>query len=283
LKLKEALAQARVVLADNDVEAASLEAEVLLRHVLGISRTQLYLDLDRNISPAYDDIWHRQLKRRRRGEPLAYITGHREFYGLDFQVDGHVLIPRPESELLVEKALSLARQRDIATIAEIGTGCGAIAVSLAVSLPGVKIYATDVSGPALEVARANCRAHGVSDRICLLRGDMLDPLPGPVDLIIANLPYVREAELTPSGPLSFEPALALNGGPDGLSAIRSLCCQVGNRLSPHGCLLLEVGQGQADMVVSLLRGAFPSARIEAATDFNGIERVVSACLTRECL
>ena len=239
---KQALAQARSILADNDIEDASLEGELLLRHVLEISRTQLYLDLDHELNPANEEVLHRLLERRLQGEPSAYIIGHREFYGLDFYVDHSVLIPRPESELLVEKAINLAQNRAITTIADIGTGCGAIAISLAINLPAAKIYATDISASALEVSRSNCQKHGVVDRICLLPGDMLDPLPEPVDLIIANLPYVRESELPRAGPLSFEPVLALNGGPGGIARIKRLCFQVGEKLRPGGCLLLEIGQ-----------------------------------------
>jgi release factor glutamine methyltransferase len=247
---------------------------------LKISRTELYLDFNRELCPEDGETFRHLVKRRRQGEPSAYITGHREFYGLDFRVDRSVLIPRPESELLVEMALALARHRPITAVAEIGTGCGAIAVSLALNLPEAGIYATDVSGLALEVARLNCRQHGVTERVCLLQGDMLDPVPEPVDLLIANLPYVREADLAPAGPLSFEPRLALDGGADGLEKIDRLCRQAGDKLRPGGCLLLEIGQGQGEAVTALLRGLFPSGKIEVAADFGGIERVVSLCLTR---
>ncbi|MCK4274547.1 MAG: peptide chain release factor N(5)-glutamine methyltransferase, partial [Dehalococcoidales bacterium] len=199
---------------------------------------------------------------------------------LDFRVDRNALIPRPETELLVEKAIRLTKSQAISRIADIGTGCGAIAVSLAVNLPGMTIYATDVSIPALELARSNCRRHGVTDRIVLLQGDMLEPLPEPVDLIIANLPYVRESDLPPNGPLSFEPELALNGGEDGLDSIRVLCRQAGNKLRSQGFILLEIGQGQTDAAAILLQEIFPSARIEVECDLAGIERVVSLCLTR---
>jgi len=282
VNLKQALAHVREVLADNDIEDAPLEGELLLRHVLGISRTQLYTDLNRELGPAHEEAFRRLIERRCRGEPAAYITGHREFYGLDFHVDHRVLIPRPESELLVEKAINLARGRIISAVAEIGTGCGAIAISLALNLPEARIYASDISAAALEVARFNCRRHGVIDRVCLLEGDMLDPLNEPVDLIIANLPYVKESELPAAGPLSFEPALALDGGPGGVSRIGSLCRQAGSRLRSGGCLLLEIGQGQAEAVTTLLHGVFPTARIEVSADYGGIERVVSVCLTQDC-
>lgn len=280
MTLKQALSQARGILATNDIEDASLEGELLLRHTLKISRVQLYLDFSRELSSKQEEAFWHLIKRRLNGEPTAYITRHREFYGLDFYVDPNVLIPRPESELLVEKALSLAYQHPIATIAEIGTGCGAIAISLALNLPEVKIYATDISAPALKVALFNCQKHGVANRIYLLQGDMVAPLPEPVDLIVANLPYVKESELPPA-PASFEPILALNGGSGGLEKIRKLCQQAGSKLRPRGCLLLEVGRGQGEKVTTFLYSLFPSARIEVAPDLSGIERVVNLDLFLE--
>jgi len=278
--LKRALSQAREILAANDIEDASLESELLLRHTLKINRVQLFLELSRELSPKQEETFWHLIKRRLSGEPTAYITGHREFYGLDFYVDPRVLIPRPESELLVEKALNLARQRPISTIAEIGTGSGAIAISLALNLPQAKIYATDISAPALEVALLNCEKHEVASRICLLQGDMLDPLPESVDLIVANLPYVKESELPPTTTLaSFEPTLALGGGSEGLEKIRRLCQQAGSKLRPQGCLLLEIGQGQAEKVTTFLRSLFPSGKIEVVPDLSGIDRVVSLSLS----
>jgi release factor glutamine methyltransferase len=272
---QQALNRARGTLAQGNIEDAPLEGELLLRHVLGISRTQLYLDLDHKLSPSHEEALSQLIKRRLSGEPAAYITAHSEFYGLDFYVDPRVLIPRPESELLVERTISLAKNHPLSTIAEVGTGSGAIAISLALELPGAKIYATDISAPALEVARVNCQRHGVMDRVCLLHGDMLDPLPEAVDLIIANLPYVRNSEL--SG-LRFEPRLALDGGSDGMGKIRRLCRQAGGKLRPGGCLLLEIGEGQGKDVTTLLNALFPQAEIEVIPDLSGIERVVSLSL-----
>ncbi|GAI02081.1 unnamed protein product, partial [marine sediment metagenome] len=217
--------------------------------------------------------------RRLNGEPTAYITGHREFYGLDFYVDPRVLIPRPESELLVETALGLAQNHPLFTIAEIGTGCGAIAISLALSLPEAKIYATDISAAALEVALVNCQKHGVIDRVHLLQGDMLDPVPEPVDLIIANLPYVKQSKLAPMSPARFEPLLALDGGSDGTERIRQLCRQVDSKLLPGGFLLLEIGQGQRGAVIAFLHTIFPDGEIEVVPDLSGIDRVISLSLT----
>ncbi len=275
MTLKQVLGLGRGILEANNIEDASLEAEILLRHVLGIDRARLYTGLDGMLSLEEEERFRSLIERRLKGEPSAYITGHREFYGLDFCVAPGVLIPRPESELLVEKSIALAQARPVAAIAEIGTGCGAIAISLALSLPGARIYATDISAPALRIARRNCQKHSVSDRVILLHGDMLDPLPEPVDLIVANLPYVKEAELARSAVGTFEPRLALNGGADGLEKIDILIRQVSGKLHPDGCLLLEVGQGQAKIVAALLRRLFRPAGVEVFPDYGGIERVVS--------
>ncbi len=278
MTVKQTLTRARKALTVGGIEDAPLEAELLLRDALKIGRVQLYLELDRPLSPEQKDAFWQRIERRLNHEPSAYITGHREFYGLDFYVDSTVLIPRPESELLVEKALELARNRTLSAIAEVGTGCGAIAISLALNLPKAKIYATDISAPALKVALSNCRRHGVADRVCLVCGDMLDPLPEPVDLIVANLPYVRESELLSASPASFEPGLALNGGSDGLEKIRRLCRQAGDRLHPGGLLLLEFGEGQGEVLTAFLHDLFPSAQIEISPDLRGIDRVVSLTL-----
>jgi release factor glutamine methyltransferase len=276
--LKQALRRARDILTENSIEDASLEGELLLRYTLGISRTQLYLDLDQELSPKQDEAFWQLIKRRLDGEPTAYITGHREFYGLDFYVDSRVLIPRPESELLVETALALAQNRPLSTIAEIGTGSGAIAISLAINLPQVKIYATDISATALEIALLNCQKHGMIDRVHLLHGNMLDPVPEPVDLIITNLPYVKKSDLAS---MRFEPALALDGGRDGMGKIRQLCQQAGGKLCPGGFLLLEIGQGQASAVTNFLNALFPNGEIKVTPDLSSIDRVVSLSLNNQ--
>jgi release factor glutamine methyltransferase len=281
--VKQALSQAREILTASNIEDASLKSELLLRHTLGINRVQLYLDFSRELNSEQEETFWQLIRRCLNGEPTAYITGHREFYGIDFYVDPRVLIPRPESELLVEKALNLAQSRRIVTIADIGTGCGAIAISLALNLLRTKIYATDVSASALEVARINCCQHRVEDRISLLRGNMLDPLPETIDLIIANLPYVKESEVSQMGRTNFEPQLALSGGPDGLEKIRCLCQQVSMKIQPQGCLLMEIGQGQGEAVTAFLYNLFSSSKIEVIPDLSGIERMVSLCLTPKCL
>jgi len=275
LTIKQALSNARQLLVDHDIEEYNLESELLLRHTLKIDRVQLYLALEQELSNQQAETYRSLIKRRLDGEPTAYITEHREFYGLDFYVNSSVLIPRPESELLVEKALELAQERTVSTIVDIGTGCGAIAVSLALNLPHTRIYATDISADALEIALANCRTHGVTDRVCLLKGDMLSPLPEPVDLIVANLPYVRKAELPEVNTHNFEPSLALNGGTDGLDKIRRLCSRIDGKLRSGGSLLLEIGQGQSITLVSFLRRLLRAGSIEVIPDLSGIDRVVS--------
>jgi release factor glutamine methyltransferase len=276
---RQALAQACGILTYNNIHDALLEGEILLRHVLGRTRAQLFSDLNGNVSPSQLENMMKLVARRVSGEPSAYIIGRREFYSLDFKVDKNVLIPRPETELLVEKAIGLCRSYPISKVADIGTGCGAIAISLSVSLPEMTIYATDISSAALEVARENGRIHGVTDRIILLQGDMLEPLPEPVDMVIANLPYVRKADMSAKGPLSFEPELALNGGEEGLDKIKTLCGQVRGKLNSKGILLLEIGQGQAEAVTAILHKIFPLALIEVERDLAGIERVICLRLT----
>jgi len=276
--VKEALAHARRVLNNNNIEDAPIESELLLRHILRVGRVQLYLRLDQELSPDQQEALWQVVRRRLEHEPTAYITGHREFYGLDFYIDSNVLIPRPETELLVEKAIELARNNTIRAIADIGTGSGVVAISLAVHLPHAEIYAADISVAALRIARLNCQKHGVVDRVHLLEGNMLEPLPGPVDLIVANLPYVKESDISLVNTVKYEPSLALDGGSDGLEKIRLLCAQAKSRLQPQGNLLLEVGWGQSGMVADFLYSLFPSARIEVIPDLSGIGRVVSLAL-----
>lgn len=272
--LKQALQDARELLRSHQIESAELTAEVLLRYALRFNRVQLYQSLDNDLSPEANAVFQSYLRRHLDGEPVAYITGCKEFFGLDFNVDNRVLIPRPETELLVEKALELAKTKPVTKVADIGTGCGIIAVSLALQLSNVKIYATDISALALELAVQNSGKHKVLDQICFLQGNLLEPLPEPVDLVIANLPYVKQSDVSKSQSLGFEPDLALNGGRDGLTVIRKFCVQVGDKIKPGGSVLMEIGQGQGEKVAALLRKSFSQATIKIHRDFAGIERVV---------
>jgi release factor glutamine methyltransferase len=184
----------------------------------------------------------------------------------------------------VEKAVDLARRishlgKQI-TIADIGTGCGAIAINLALALPQAKVYATDISASALQVAEMNCRRHGVNSQVELLQGNLLEPLPQPVDMIVANLPYIKDCEFKELSPeiRDYEPTTALAGGEDGLDKIQKILEQMPGKLSYGACFLLEIGQGQGEMVTSLIKGYFPQTSIELIADLGGIERVVKVGL-----
>ena len=274
MQLRVALARAAAVLEKANIEEARLDAEILLAHALGITRAQLHAHPQGQLSSAELANYRQLIERRARHEPVAYIIGHQEFYGLDLLVDSRVLIPRPETELLVEKAIETSQRRSVVT--DVGTGSGAIAVSLAIHLPQVLVYATDASAGALEVAARNCRRHGVEDRVHLLQGHLLEPLPEPVDLIAANLPYVSQAEWAQLPPEinCYEPRAALDGGLDGLDRIRRLLARAGEYLRPQGAILLEIGATQGEAVVALARCHFPAARVEIARDYAGLDRVV---------
>jgi release factor glutamine methyltransferase len=275
--LEHALRLAREAMSQHKIEDAALESEVLLRHTLNYSRGQLYLYLNQEISINDAEAFHQLVERRLAGEPTAYIKGHREFYGLEFYVDHRVLIPRPESELLVEEAVKSAG-KGARSFADIGTGSGAIAVSLAVNVPQARIYAVDISTDALAVARDNCLKYGVQDRIRLLHGNLIDPLPERVDVIIANLPYVRQADLAAVNTYGYEPSIALDGGPDGLETIRRLTGKIITKLKPGGRLLLEIGQGQVQAILDNLDTHMPGSQIEIVPDLGGVPRVVSLSL-----
>lgn len=279
LTLAEALRHAREMLAAHQIEDASLEAELLLRHTLGKSRADLYLDLNKELGAKEQDAFWKLVYRRLGHEPTAYITGHREFYGLDFCVDRRVLIPRPESELLVEKALEWATGRggEPPVICEVGTGSGAIAITLTHYLHRSRVYAIDISPDTLEVAAENCRRHGVAQRVKLLRGNLLETLPEPADLIVANLPYLGRKEMNTLALEigGYEPGLALDGGETGLDVIMALGDQIPGRLRQGGLLLLEIGAGQAEKVITRLRQLEPEAEVKVSPDLSGNERVVS--------
>ena len=274
MRLRVALAQATTMLENAGIEESKLDAELLLVHALGITRAQLHAHPQSQLRPTELARYRQLIERRTRREPVAYIVGHKEFYGLDLFVDERVLIPRPETELLVEKAIKVSQRQSV--VADVGTGSGAIAVSLAVHLPQILVYATDASPAALEVAARNCRRHCVEDRVHLLQGHLLEPLPEHVDLIVANLPYVSQAELAQLPPeiSRYEPREALDGGPDGLDCIRHLLAQAEGHLKPGGVVLLEIGATQGEAVVALARRHFPAARVQIAQDYAGLDRVV---------
>jgi release factor glutamine methyltransferase len=256
-----------------------LDAEMLLAHVLGWPRSRLLACSDETPDAAQAAAFEQLVARRLALEPVAYLVGQREFYGLEVHVDARVLVPRPETELLVELAIGQAQGRAAQVqplvLADVGTGSGAIALALAAHLPQAHIYATDISRGALEVAAANVARHGLQQRITLLEGDLLAPLPQPVPIIVSNPPYTLLSQID-RNVYQHEPHLALDGGPDGLVLYRRLLEQAPRWLLPGGALLLEIGAAQAASVVALVRAAFGRPHIAVQRDLAGHPRVVVA-------
>ncbi|HSP54360.1 MAG TPA: peptide chain release factor N(5)-glutamine methyltransferase [Dehalococcoidia bacterium] len=268
-------AAARISEAGSD--EAALEAEILLMHAAGLDRAQLYARLEDALPPDQARAFASFVDRRLAHEPVPYITGHKEFFALDFEVTPAALIPRPESEMLVELVLLFAEKIDpAALIADIGTGSGAIAVSLAHALPNASVIATDVSAQALDLARRNAERHGVADRIDFRCGDVLAPLDGPVDVIVTNLPYVRTDEWRSLPPelAEHEPRIAFDGGADGLILIRRLLRDAPSRLRPGGALFAEISYEQGEAVLALVEEAFPGASSESRKDLANLDRVL---------
>jgi release factor glutamine methyltransferase len=266
---------------------ARLDARVLLAHVLGVERSTLYAHPERELTYEQEQRYRELLERRARGEPVAYLTGHKEFFGLDFLVDRRVLIPRPETELLVEAALRHCRERldagQAPVVADIGTGSGAIPIAIAVNEPRLPyLYAGDISADALAVAALNCRRHHVEGRIRLLRGDLATPLPESVDVLTANLPYVGTGEMQQleDDVLLYEPHEALFSGIDGLAHIERLFTNLAfsSTLLPETVLLLEIGYAQRASLARLLETLWPQARVSFLRDNAGWDRVVQVVL-----
>jgi len=273
------LDQAARDLATHGIEEPRLEAELLLRHALGLGKVGLYAGLRECVTPEEETSFAALVRRRQSREPTAYIIGHKEFFGLDFVVDRSVLIPRPETELLVEHAIRLASTSygDPYLIADVGTGCGAIAIAVAVTVPHARVYAADLSPEALAVAARNCERHGVENRVVLVHGDLLEALPERVHLIVANLPYVRESEFDGLSPevSRFEPRIALAGGIDGLGLVERLLSHASGYVLDGGVVLLEIGPDQERRVRDMTCDLMPGCDIEVATDLGGRSRVVA--------
>jgi release factor glutamine methyltransferase len=248
------------------------EAELLLRSVLGCERSHLLAHAEEAIDSSKARLAQDVFARRRAGEPIAYITGWREFYGIRLCVTPDVLIPRPETELLVELALERVAAASPARVLELGTGSGAIAVALARERPDLTVVATDISEAALAVARRNARDHGAA--IGFVNSDWFEALgPGRFDLIVSNPPYVAASDAhLERGDVRFEPRLALVGGEDGLTCIRAIAARAQRRLRPGGWLLLEHGYDQGDRCIGLLR-EFGYSDVEDFEDLAGVPRV----------
>jgi release factor glutamine methyltransferase len=260
-------------------DTASLDAQIILAHILDKERGWLFAHYDQALDEEQSEAFADMVARRAAAEPVAYLVGHREFYGLDLTVDRRVLIPRPETELLVDAVLdhieSRANQR--VRMVDVGTGSGAVAVAVAANCPSVQVYAVDLSPAALEVAAENVKRHDTRGQITLLQGDLLAPLPEPVDIIAANLPYITSGDYPNlmADVRDYEPRLALEAGPEGLDLIERLLDQAPGHLYPGGVIFLEIGADQGQAVLNLVERLLPQAHhIGLRQDYHGYDRLV---------
>lgn len=271
-------------LTTSGVDAPRLSAELLLSHVLQLQRIDLYTQFDKVVAPDHLTRLRELVKRAARHEPVAYLVGRTEFYSLPLEVDGHCLIPRPETELLVQKAIELLRTRSgTQYVCDLCTGCGCIAVAIAKNVPTAKVTATDISDAALAVAARNVERHQLTDRVELLCGNLFEPLVPHLDvtqwdLIVCNPPYVSAAEYETldKNVRDYEPQLALLAGADGLDVYRRIATDVDRYLRPGGTLLLEIGYAQGRAVREMLEATNLFAEIAVEKDAGNNDRIVTA-------
>lgn len=280
--LREILAKSIRFLTEKQIDSPRLSAELVIAQALGMSRLDLFLDLDKPLREAELSRIRPLLVRRGTGEPIAYILGHKEFYGLSFHVTPEVLIPRPDTELGVDLALKLFRKDAPVFFADVGTGSGVLATTLLTLLPQAQCVAMDISSGALTVAKRNLQQHGVNGRCLLVHGNLLDHVaPRRLDLIVANLPYIGEGEAGTLSPeiTGFEPPMALFGGPQGDELFAPLFATAQEVLVDGGFLLLEIGASQAQRLRGVIQSM--SARwsdISVHTDLAGHQRYIQARL-----
>ncbi len=278
-----ALISARQRIDEAGSPTASLDAQVILAHVLGVDRSWLFAHHEYMLSAEEATAYTELIARRICHEPVAYLIGRKEFYGLEFQVDPRVLIPRPETELLVDAVLNFISDRETSCslVADVGTGSGAISLALAANAPQINVYAVDLSHDALAVAQANVTALDGRGQVKLLHGDLLTPLPEPVDVIVANLPYISSKvypELD-ADVRDYEPKVALESGMEGLDAIKQLLHQATHYLRPEGAIFLEIGYDQGEAVMALANACLPNAyHISLRQDYHGHDRLVTIIL-----
>jgi len=284
--MSQAITEGAARLRSAAIDQERRTAGLLLCHVMGIDRTHLLTRYDQQIDEAQYRDYLALVERRAAGEPVQYLTGHQEFYGLDFIVTPDVLIPRPETEFLVERVTKLVGESKQSSplIVDVGTGSGCIAVTLARHLPSARLIATDASRSALNVARENAERHGVLNRIEFLEGDLLAPLgerglEGAVDVLASNPPYVNDEsfELLQREVREWEPHTALFGGVDGLDFYRRLIAESPPYLKPGGCLVFEIGFSQVDSISEMVEGGALEL-VDITPDLQGIPRTL--CLRR---
>ncbi len=256
-------------------ETPALDAQVLLSHICSKNRAWLLAHPEAVLIPEQQNALGAAVSRLEAGEPLPYILGHWSFYGLDFSINAETLIPRPETELMVEQALQwLQAFPGRRSAADIGTGSGCIAVSLAVQITDLRVTGIDISPTALEVARSNAEKHNIAARVKFVHADLLPENLPPYSLICANLPYIPTKTLEGLDVYGWEPTLALDGGPDGLRLIRRLLPQAVRSLSPDGLVLLEIEAAQGKAGLDLAREFFPKAQIDLLSDLAGHDRLI---------
>jgi release factor glutamine methyltransferase len=280
ITIGRAIVSASQRLAEAGCDPARLDAQVILAHVLGKDRSWLFSHHEYELSEAEIAEYTELIARRARREPVAYLIGRKEFYGLEFLVDRRVLIPRPETELLVDAVLGQINSRpgQRAVVADVGAGSGAIGIAVAVNAPHCRVYGLDVSADALAVAKQNVERLDERGQVTLLQSDLLENLPEPVDIIAANLPYIAPDTLPTLDPdvRDYEPTLALAGGDNGIELIKRLLDQAPHHLAPDGTILLEIGHDQADAVQSLVKEMSPQPRyVGIRQDYSGNDRLVT--------
>ena len=256
---------------------AKLEAEVLLRHVLKIDRATMFSELEENLSEDSVNNIAALVKRRVQKEPLAYITGNKEFYGLLFEVSKDVLIPRPETELLVDTVITKAKllTKNEITIVDVGTGSGAIAISLAVNIPNSNVIAVDISKSALEIADENRRTHGMYSRVKLRLGNLLEPVTDNIDILVSNPPYIRKDRLDfLQDEVLKEPLMALDGGADGLTLIKELLSQARDKMASTSVILFEIDSDQGIEAAEISKSYFPNGEVTVLRDLSNDDRAV---------
>lgn len=275
-----ALNSARERLQEAGSPSAGLDAQVILAHALGVDRSWLFAHHEYTLSAEQANAYTDLIARRMAHEPVAYLIGRKEFYGLEFQVDHRVLIPRPETELLVDAVLGFVsdQAQGDCLVADVGTGSGAIALAVAANAPQVKVYAIDLSQDALAVAESNVARLDERKQVRLLHGDLLAPLPEAVDIIVANLPYISSI-VYPKLDVDvrdYEPKLALEAGSEGLDAISRLLQQAQRYLRPQGAIFLEISYDQGEAVMALAKRLLPAAySISLRQDYHGRDRLVT--------
>ncbi len=262
------------------VESSRLDAELLLAHVLKMDRVGLYCAFDRPLERGEVDVFRGFVKRRAKGEPVAYLLGKKEFYSLVFSVDSRVLIPRPETEHLVDRALEVMPPGEKLRVLDIGTGSGAIAVAVAVNHVDAQITATDISGTSLEIATKNAANHKVDSRICFVEGDLFAGSEGGFSLILSNPPYIDRdgGDSLPSGVVDYEPAGALFAGEGGMGIIRRIIEEAPKFCLPGAFVLIEIGHDQAERAMEIVEKSSHYQSASFIRDYSGKRRVLELCV-----